>query len=292
MDLKIKDVLPNDYDYLIKFYSKYGGMPYRWYSKKLKKGIISRQIIGKICIKSNTNEIVGAYLGRVQPLLSNYELKSIQSIDTLISPDYRGGKILIKLAREFYEHLKLNSFDCIYGLPNHKIEKFRYRFLKWNYFNTTYVYYVLVPVFILKILYKIFNVFIGNKYNYNFTVNKIEKIIKLIHINEECLKYHVRGVYWISHDSSLFTNIGLCRYGKTPNIFDKLFLLTLMSSKSKSFFLKTYSTSNTETAKIFKPFSFKKKALNFSGLLFNYDSDFKNSKKYFEFIEFDNFGLD
>jgi hypothetical protein len=105
MIFEIKNVNPDNCELLLDFYSKYGDRSFNWYEKKLKKEIISGTIIGKICT-INENEIIGDYLGRIQSLLSNPSLKAVQSIDTLISPSYGGGKILIRLAKEFYELLK------------------------------------------------------------------------------------------------------------------------------------------------------------------------------------------
>lgn len=66
----------------------------------------------------------------------------------------------------------------------------------------------------------------------------------------------------------------------------------MISSKAKTFFLRTYSTDNTETASIFKPFSLKKKALDFSGLVLTEKTNLTFKEKFFEYIEFDTFGLD
>ena len=152
MIFEIKNLTPDNHNSIINFYSKYGDRTYNWYEKKLKKDIISGVIIGKICI-INKNEIIGSYLGRIQSLLSNPTLKAVQSIDTLIAPSHRGGTILIKLAKEFYEDLKKESFDCIFGLPNKKIEKFRYKFLKWNLSKPTYSYTIFIPIFLLRFFY-------------------------------------------------------------------------------------------------------------------------------------------
>lgn len=292
MEVEIRNVVSENYKSIIDFYAKYGDRRYDWYNKKLKKGIISGKIIGKICVEKNSNNVVGAYLGRIQLLLCCPSLKAVQSIDTLISPKYRGGKILIKLAREFYDFLKKESFDCVYGLPNSKIKKFRYKFLNWNYFKTTYSYYVIIPTFILRFFFNLTNIFLGNKKIFSYQKEKIYELKKKFEINSNCFENQNRGAYWVSYENKYFTNIGICRTGKKLNILHKIYLLMMMSSKTKSLFLRTYSTDQTETASIFNPFSFKKKALDFSGLNLREKSNLPFKVNSFEYIEFDTFGLD
>tara|TARA_A100001015_G_scaffold240124_1_gene273695 strand:+ start:713 stop:1591 length:879 start_codon:yes stop_codon:yes gene_type:complete len=292
MEIEIRNLVIENYKSIIDFYAKYGDRSYDWYNKKFKKDIILGKIIGKICVEKNSNNIVGAYLGRIQPLLRNPSLKAVQSIDTLISPKYRGGKILIRLAREFYDFLKKESFDYVYGLPNLKIKKFRYKFLNWNYSQTTYSYNVIIPIFILRFFFFIINFFIGSKQLFNFTNENIDELKKRLFINNNCLENKDKGAYWISYDSKFFTYIGLCRVGRKLNIFSKLYLLMMMSSKAKTFFLRTYSTANTETASIFNPFSVKIKALDFSGVVLTEQTNLTFKENYFEYIEFDTFGLD
>ena len=101
MQTEIRNLVIENYKPIIDFYAKHGDRSYDWYNKKLKKDIISGKIIGTICYEKNSDNIIGAYLGMIQVLLCNPSLKAVQSIDTLISPKYRGGRILIKLAREF-----------------------------------------------------------------------------------------------------------------------------------------------------------------------------------------------
>ena len=292
MQTEIRNLVIENYKPIIDFYAKHGDRSYDWYNKKFKKDIISGKIIGTLCFEKNSNNIVGAYLGRIQVLLCNPSLKAVQSIDTLISPKYRGGKILIKLAREFYDFLEKESFDCVYGLPNSNIKKFRYKFLNWNYSKTTYSYNVIIPVFILRFFFYIFNYVIGSKQSFNFSNESIDQLKKKLFVNNDCLENKIKGAYWISYDSNFFTYIGLCRTGKKLNILSKLYLLMMISSKAKTFFLRTYSTDNTETASIFKPFSLKKKALDFSGLVLTEKNNLSFKEKFFEYIEFDTFGLD
>ena len=83
----------------------------------------------------------------------------------------------------------------------------------------------------------------------------------------------------------------MCRAGRTLNIFEKIFFLIIIAGKANGFFLKTYSTENTETAIIFSPFSIKRKALNFSGLNFKNKTNLLFSEESLEFVEFDTFGL-
>ena len=289
MNIEIKSLTPDDYKSLMDFYSRYGDRSFYWYEKKLKKEIMAKTIIGKICLTNG--KIIGAYLGRIQTLLTNPSLKGVQSIDTLIAPPYRGGKILLNLARKFYEFLKMNSYNCIYGLPNNKIEKFRYKFLNWKLINPTYSYTIYIPIFFLRIFYYFINLFIKKKKLYNFEKKKIDLLKKNLRVPDYVLENKSNGAYWIASHNAYFTFIGLFRTEKNLNILQKFILILIASSKAKGFFLKTYSTDRTETAKIFEPFSIKKKALNFSGLFFS-DKD-KNllKKRNFEFIEFDTFGL-
>jgi len=290
MIFEIKNLSPDNYESVINFYSKYGDRSYNWYEKKLKKDIISGKIIGKIYIINN-NEIVGSYLGRIQSLLSNLALKAVQSIDTLISPSYRGGIILIKLAKEFYESLKKNSFDCVFGLPNKKIEKFRYKFLKWNLSKPTYSFTIFIPIFLLRFFYYLIKLFIKKKIFFSYSQEKIDTLKKNLKISDYSFENQAHGAYWITSKNFYFTFIGLYRVGRTLNIFEKFLLLLITSSNAKGIFLKTYSTEETETAKIFAPFSIKKKALNFSGRILMDKPNFSFTEQSFEFVEFDTFGL-
>ena len=290
MIFEIKNVNPDNCELLLDFYSKYGDRSFNWYEKKLKKEIISGTIIGKICT-INENEIIGAYLGRIQSLLSNPSLKAVQSIDTLISPSYRGGKILIRLAKEFYEFLKKNSYDCVFGLPNKKIEKFRYKFLNWNLSRQTYSYTVFVPIFLLRFFFYVIKIFIKKKIFFNYSHEKIDALKKVLKSSDYSYENKAYGAYWIASKNFYFTFIGLCRVGRTLNIFEKFFLLLIIAEKANGFFLKTYSTEKTETAKIFSPFSIKKKALNFSGRNFTNNTNLPFAEQSLEFVEFDTFGL-
>jgi hypothetical protein len=292
MNIKFENVLPKNYKAIIQFYAKYSVKSYKWYNQKLKKGLISGKIIGKIAINKTNNKIIGAYIGRIQNLLSNPSLKAVQSIDTLISPAYRGGKVLINLSREFYEFLKVQNFDCVYGLPNEKIKKFRYKFLKWNFSKFTYTYYVFIPVLVLRLLYTCANL-VGIKKIFNYSNKNIHDLKFFLFLNENCIENrNIKGIYWVSHESSYFTNIGLCRTGKNLSISDKLYLLMIMSLHAKSLFLRTYGTEESETTSIFSPFSIKKKALEFSGRILKNDGNIIFKEQFFEFVEFDNFGLE
>jgi hypothetical protein len=291
MDVRITSISSEDHKSIINFYAKYGDQSYDWYIKKFKDDIILKKIIGEICIDKNTNEIVGAYLGRVQPLLSSPSLKAVQSIDTLISPNYRGGRVLINLANKFYKSLKEKSFDCIYGLPNQKIEKFRFKFLKWNYSAATYCYIVFIPIFLLKIFYFFIRLFIKNKIFSNYSLKKINLLKKILVINTNHNENLIHGTYWISSENSLFTDIGLCRTSRNLSTFSSLVILSILASTAQGFFLKTYSTKDTETGEVFRFFSIKKRALNFCGLNLKNEPKKIFNQKSFEFVEFDTFGL-
>ena len=277
---------------IIKFYSKFGDKNYEWYEKKLKKKILSGRIIGKICIDKNNNEIIGAYLGIIQPLLSNSCLKAVQSIDSLVAPQFRGGRVFINLAKEFYDYLKKNSFDLVFGLPNTRIEKLRYKFLNWNFFSYTYSYNVFIPIIILKIIYVLISIFYDkDKLSFNFTDNNIIKLKQKIIINQNCIQIVKRKVYWVSSSNFFFNYIGLCRTGKKLNKFQKLYILSLIANHSKGVFLRTYSTEKTETASIFGPYSIKKRGLSFSGHKLKKNFPDNVNLNSLELVEFDNFGL-
>jgi hypothetical protein len=292
MNIEIKNILPEDYKLVIEFYSKYGDKSNDWYTKKLKNNIISGVIVGKVCIIKETNEIIASYLCKIQRLLSNNFLKSVQSIDTLTAPLHRKGNTTSKLAKEVYKYLKSESFDCIYGLPSQRADKFFCRILKWEIFKPTYSYYVFIPVFILRFCYKLVNFFFKNKKSFFFSKEKVNLLKNFIVINKNCVENYEKEFYWVSYDNGFFSNIGLCRSGNNLNIFDKLYLLMLISSKTKKLFLRTYSTEQNNTANIFTPFSIKKKALDFSGFVFNDSCKSSLKQSSFEFIEFDTFGLD
>ena len=289
MNFEIKNLSPDNYNSVIDFYSKYGDRSFSWYEKKLKEEIMSGNIVGKICF--DNENVVGAYLGRIQTLLCSPSLKAIQSIDTLIAPSHRGGKILIRLAKEFYQFLRLNSYDVVYGLPNKKIEKFRYKFLNWKLLAPTYSYTVYIPIFLLRFFYHFFSFFIKKKIFFDFKKEKfflIKKSLIIKNYTQENLKH---GIYWTNGQNKYFTFIGLFRVEKNLNIFEKFFVLLTASSNSNGYFLKTYSTLNSETANIFKPFSIRKKALNFSGCFLSNEAEALSKKNSFEFFEFDTFGL-
>jgi hypothetical protein len=290
MIYEFKNVTSENCISVIQFYAKYGDRSFSWYEKKLKDDIISGTVIGKFCTINNS-EIVAAYLGRIQSLISNPSLKAVQSIDTLVAPSHRGGHILIKLAKEFYEYLKIKSFECVFGLPNKKIEKFRYKFLKWNLSRPTYSFTVFVPIFLLRLFYYFIKFFIKKNNFFNFSQDKIYNLKKNIKINKFCKENENNGAYWISSENFYFTFIGLCRVGRKLNILKKFIFLSIIASFSKGFFLKTYSTEDTETASIFKTFSIKKKGLNFSGVILANNSKLSFGEQSLEFIEFDTFGL-
>lgn len=291
MITEINTVNSKNCNNILDFYTKYGDQSYDWYKKKLETDILSGRIIGKICQIKDGNEVLGSYLGRIQSLLCNPSLKAIQSIDTLIAPPFRGGIVLRSLANAFYMDLKEKSFNFIYGLPNKKIDKFRYRVLKWYPIKDTYSYTVFVPIFLLRWIYKILRFIIKKKLILNFSKNQINSLKELLILPKSSIEYQLYGAYWVLSENFYFSYIGLCRAGRNINKLEKFFLLLAIANTAKGLFLKTYATENSETAKIFKSFSFTKKNLDFSGLVLskNYYSSF--SEHSFEFVEFDTFGL-
>jgi hypothetical protein len=291
MSIEITDVSAEYWDLIIEFYSKYGDKKKLWYFKKLKDDIFKGKVIGKFALDKKTGIVVSCYLARIQPLLSNLSLKAVQSIDTLTAPHWRRGDITFRLAKNFYEHLKQNSFDCIYGLPSIRADKFFYKILKWNFSTKTHCYIVYIPIFILRFFFSCISFFI-KKDLFNFNEERICELKNFLFINDKCIENKKNSVYWISYDGLYFADIGLCRTGSKLNFFKKLYLLMIFSSTSKSFFLRTYATEQAETAKIFSPFSFKKKALDFSGRILKENSKLPFNLKLFEFVEFDTFGLE
>jgi len=291
MITEINTVNSKNCNYILNFYVKYGDQSYDWYKKKLETDILSGRIIGKICQIKDGNEVLGSYLGRIQSLLCNPSLKAIQSIDTLIAPPLRGGIVLRSLANAFYRDLKEKSFNFIYGLPNKKIDKFRYRVLKWYPIKDTYSYTVFVPIFLLRWIYKILRFIIKKKLILNFSKNQINSLKELLILPKSSSEYQLYGAYWVLSENFYFSYIGLCRAGKNINKLEKFFLLLAIANSAKGLFLKTYATENSETAKILKPFCFTKKNLDFSGLVLSKNYHYSFSEHSFEFVEFDTFGL-
>lgn len=291
MITEIKTVNSKNCNYILDFYSKYGDQSYNWYKKKLETDILTGRVIGKICQIKDGNEVLGSYLGRIQPLLCDPSLKAIQSIDTLIAPPLRGGIVLRSLANEFYKDLKEKSFIFIYGLPNKKIDKFRYRVLKWYPIKDTNSYTVFVPTLLLRWFYKILRFIIKKKLIFNFSQNQINSLKKLLILPKSTIEHQLHGAYWVLSENFYFSYIGLCRTGRNINKLEKFFLLLVIANSAKGLFLKTYATENSETARIFKPFSFTKKNLDFSGLVLSKNHHYSFSEKTFEFVEFDTFGL-
>lgn len=292
MNIEIKSVSAQNCEDIINFYYKYGEQKYEWYKKKLKEDILNGRIVGKICQIKGENEVLGSYLGRIQPLLSNPSIKAIQSIDTLIAPPLRGGIFLRSLANEFYKQLKEKSFVYIYGLPNKKIEKFRYRVLKWKPSHYTFSYTIFIPIFILKFIFKIFNFFSKKKITFNFSIDQVNSLKKSLYLEDTLIENYSRDVYWITSENFYFTYVGLCRTGKKNlSKYEIFYLLMIIANSAKGFFLKTYATKNSETGKIFQPFSIIKKNLPFSGLDLSHDNRQSLNNLSFELIEFDTFGL-
>ncbi len=178
-------------------------------------------------------------------------------------------------------------------MPSRRADKFFNRILKWEVFKPTYSYYVFIPVFILHFCYLLINFFFKNKKIFYKPKEKVNLLKNIISVNENCIENYEKEFYWVSFDNGFFSNIGLCRSSnKLISIFDKLYLLMTMSSKTKKLFLRTYSTECSETANIFAPFSFKKKGLDFSGFVFNDSCKLYLKQSSFEFVEFDTFGID
>ena len=291
MVTEINTVSSKNCNHIINFYAKYGDQSYDWYKKKLKKDILYGRVIGKICQIKGKNEVLGSYLGRIQSLLCDPSLKAIQSIDTLIAPPLRGGIVLRSLANEFYKDLKEKSFVFIYGLPNKKIDKFRYRVLKWYPIKNIYSYTVLVPIFLLRWIYKVLKFIIKKKLILNFSKKQINFLKGFLILPKSSKEFYYNGVYWVLSENFYFSYIGLCRAGKNINKLENFFLLLAIANSAKGLFLKTYATENSETAKILKPFCFTKKNLDFSGLVLSKNYHYSFSEHSFEFVEFDTFGL-
>jgi hypothetical protein len=291
MVTEINTVSSKNCNHIINFYAKYGDQSYDWYKKKLKKDILYGRVIGKICQIKGKNEVLGSYLGRIQSLLCDPSLKAIQSIDTLIAPPLRGGIVLRSLANEFYKDLKEKSFVFIYGLPNKKIDKFRYRVLKWYPIKNIYSYTVLVPIFLLRWIYKVLKFIIKKKLILNFSKKQINFLKGFLILPKSSKEFYYNGVYWVLSENFYFSYIGLCRAGRNMSKLEKFFLLLVIANSASGFFLKTYATENSETAKIFNSFSLLKKNLDFSGLILSKKNYYSLSEKSFEFVEFDTFGL-
>lgn len=291
MSFKIIDIREKDFDEILEFYLAYGDGDVNWYRDKLQKSFESGNLVGRLCVASDAGSIIGAYIGIIQPLLSNSTLKSVQSIDTLIAPEARGGDIIRKVTREFYDELANLGYDCVYGLPNKKIEKIRYRMLGWNESRQTYRYFIPVPIFVFKILYHFLS-FISSDLVSFAAKNKCFEQIKIhAQINTKIQYKYINGMLSCSYKKGLFQKVGVIRVGQDLDLFGKLRAICLLSYQSQGFFLLTYATRDSETGSLFAPFSIKKEALKFSGKnLIKYRS-FSFGEAPFEFIEFDTYGL-
>jgi hypothetical protein len=85
----------------------------------------------KVAIDKTSNKIFSAHVGRVRNLPSNPSIKAIQLMNTLVSPAYRGGKVLINLSLKFCEFLKKQTIFKIIFLMNTWIADYS----KINIFN-------------------------------------------------------------------------------------------------------------------------------------------------------------
>jgi hypothetical protein len=291
MKIEIADIRDREIDEILSFYATYGGGDLSWYRNKLQKDFNSGRLLGKLCIDSETNKIVGSYLGVSQTLLSNPALKSVQSIDTLIAPQARGGGSLRKVANTFYEHLANSGYDCVYGLPNKNIELVRFRVLGWNESRLTYRYFVPIPTFILRILFRIISLSRFGKISFTVKPKDINQIKELVMSNDR-IEYIVNnGMLSCAYKSGILQKVGVVRTGQVLGFIGCLNALCHLAMRSKGLFLMTYATSDSETSSIFNRFSIKRKALKFSGLNLNKGHNYSFGEAPFEFVEFDTYGM-
>jgi len=291
MNCEIVDIKEKSIDEILHFYVTYGDGNPVWYQNKLQKSFESGRLLGKLCIASDSKSIIGAYLGINQPLLSNPSLKSVQSIDTLISPQARGGGVIRKIARAFYDELANSGYDCVYGLPNKRIEKIRYKVLGWNESRLTYRYIVPIPAFVLRIALRLLSFLSPNLISFGAKSKGVEQIKSFAQLNDKIQYIHGNGMLSCSYKKGWFQKVGVIRTGQELSVFGKFRALCLLSVRSEGFFLLTYATQDSETGSLFAPFSIKKEALKFSGINLINLPRFSFGEAPFEFVEFDTYGL-
>jgi hypothetical protein len=289
MDYTFVDLRTMPFDRIIDFYEKNTSVPANWHRQKLADHYRSGKLLGCLCVDAGSQEILGAYLGLDQPLLCNPRLKAIQSIDTLVSPQARGGSLLRLIGEAFYRDLSKRGYDCVYGLPTSRSEPLRERALGWNKARTTYRYVVPVPTLLLKIVHLALPA-------PTVPASRRDKaelgaLAGRFGSDARYTCHDQPGLFFISYRSGMFAKLGLVRSRRHMGFWDRLRTLCRVAASAQGWFLLTYATEDSETARLFSSFSLRKRTLNFAGRLLSPDSRVSFGETSFEYIEFDTFGL-
>jgi hypothetical protein len=275
-------------DRIIAFYEHNTSAPAEWHRRKLTDPYRSGKLLGQLCVDSASQQIVGAYLGLDQPLLCNPALKAVQSIDTLISPQARGGSLLRQIGQSFYRDLSTRGYDCVYGLPTSRSEPLRERALGWNKARTTYRYVVPVPIPVLRLAHLVL------RKPAQWSQRKdaaLDALARRFGGDAAFVSHDRPGLFFIAYRSGLFAKVGLIRTRRNLGWLDRLRTLCSVAASAPGWFLMTYATEDSETARVFSALSVRKQTLNFAGRLIGAEARFSFGEISFEFIEFDTFGL-
>lgn len=289
--IKIKALADVDPESVIAFYAKFGDAAQKSIRTKLTSSSGAYKCHGAIGISSN-GEVVGAYLGIHQALLSNPELNSSQSVDTLISPNYRGTALLRNLAVFHYNALEINGFDCVFGVPNKLIEKIRYKRLDWNMSRIIYRFIIIFPSPLLYVLHLIFSI-LGNidyfKNNVR-TTPEIGDVVRNLLANKTGVEIVTGlGCLAVIKKQRYKIKIGIIRYNKKISSIQRLRFLALLAYKFPLGLMISYATRDSETAQFLKTFSIRSESLHFSGRLLGARRGASFGEQSFEFLEYDTF---
>jgi len=290
MEYSIVDLRAVPFDKLVAFYEENTAVPAHWHRRKLESHYATGKLLGSLCMDSS-GRLLGAYLGLDQPLLCNPALKAVQSIDTLISPQARGGSLLRQIGESFYRGLSERGFDCVYGLPTRRSEPLRERALGWNKSRAAYRYVVPIPIFLLKIAHLGFQSLRPRDQSPHRKRPELESLMRHFSEHPKYACHDQRELFSISYRSGAFTKVGLVRARRNMGLRHRLETLCSLAARSSGWFLLTYATEDSETARLFSSFSLKKHTLNFSGRLISPGPKFSFGETSFEFAEFDTFGL-
>jgi len=291
MDHSIVDLRTVPFDRLVAFYEKNGFGSANWYRQKLAPPHQSGKLLGSVCVDNSSGDILGAYLGLDQPLLCNPALKAVQSIDTLISPQARGGALMRQIGESFYRELADRGYDCVYGLPTRRSEPLRERALGWNKSRATYRYLVPLPVPLLKLAHLAFLLLLRPETSSLRKEPGLDALARAFSQQAGYICHDQRDLFFVAYRRGAFAKIGLVRSRRHRGWLDRFRTMCRLASLCGGWFLLTYATEDSETAQLFSSFSLRKWALNFSGRLLGADSKFSFGETSFEFLEFDTFGL-
>jgi hypothetical protein len=298
MDYIIKDLLDVDSAQLSRYYAEFTDKNFRFYEKKF--GLFKKLnlLMGKVAIDSNDGKIIASYLFIDQMLLANPNLKSAQSIDTLVRPDARGGNILRALAKSLYSDLKYQGYQCIYGMPSKSLALFLERVLKWNKSKDTFRYIVFIPLPVLRLIGFIANHFLTLNYKLTNCTGGISLkhfgSLSNIFLNSDSKAFiFLKSPYIASvlKSSKIYVDIGFIRkQGSAQSWLNRLFHLSFLALHTKGMFYRTYASVDSETARYISCFFFATKSLPFSGKLYLKGEEHVSfGEQSIEFIEYDNF---